>query len=193
MFKCSFPNVHWLVVLRIYIASAVFQPYRDLEAGDMQSLKFKWRGRESNPGLLLRLIYTNVRCEHPLESNPQPTCHGIKIRKPPSHDIYSHDPSIFLFRISQYQTNHLFLHRVLYTNISTSNLVLHYTTRTQCSTSCIVFGVFTNSSQNSLADLEGVGVAIPLWSENLITKKVIFAFLGLHPPPPPSKISRSAY
>ena len=42
----------WLVVLRIYIASAVFQPYRDLEAGDNQSLKFKWRGKESSPGPL---------------------------------------------------------------------------------------------------------------------------------------------
>ena len=31
----------WLVVLRIYVASAVFQPYRDLEAGDNQSLKIQ--------------------------------------------------------------------------------------------------------------------------------------------------------
>ena len=30
----------------------VFQPYRDLEAGDNKSLKFKWRGVESNPGPL---------------------------------------------------------------------------------------------------------------------------------------------
>ena len=42
----------WLVVLRIYVALAVFQPYRDLEAGDNQSLKFKCRGGESNPGPL---------------------------------------------------------------------------------------------------------------------------------------------
>ena len=28
----------WLVALRIYVALAVFQPYRDLEAGDNQSL-----------------------------------------------------------------------------------------------------------------------------------------------------------
>ena len=42
----------WLVVLRIYVALAVFQPYRDLEAGDNQSLKFKWRGGELNPGPL---------------------------------------------------------------------------------------------------------------------------------------------
>ena len=41
-----------LVLLRIYVALAVFQPYRDLEAGDNQSLKFKWRGGESNPGPL---------------------------------------------------------------------------------------------------------------------------------------------
>ena len=39
----------WLVALRIYVALAVFQPYRDLEAGDNQSLKFKWRGGELNP------------------------------------------------------------------------------------------------------------------------------------------------
>ena len=42
----------WLVVLRIYVALAVFQSYRDLEAGDNQTLKFKWRGGESNPGPL---------------------------------------------------------------------------------------------------------------------------------------------
>ena len=41
--------VGWFVILRIYVALAVFQPYRDLEAGDDQSLKFKWRDRESNP------------------------------------------------------------------------------------------------------------------------------------------------
>ena len=29
----------WLVVLMIYVVSAVFQPYHDLEAGDNQSLK----------------------------------------------------------------------------------------------------------------------------------------------------------
>ena len=47
------PAPFWLlVVLRIYVASAVFQPYRDLEAGDNQSLKIEWRCRESNPGPL---------------------------------------------------------------------------------------------------------------------------------------------
>ena len=44
--------VGWLVVLRIYVALAVFQIYRNLEAGDNKSLKFKWRGGESNPGHL---------------------------------------------------------------------------------------------------------------------------------------------
>ena len=29
----------WLVGLRIYVALAIFQPYRDMEAGDNQSLK----------------------------------------------------------------------------------------------------------------------------------------------------------
>ena len=43
-------SVRWLVVLRIYVALAVFHPYPDLEAGHNQSLKFKWRDRESNPG-----------------------------------------------------------------------------------------------------------------------------------------------
>ena len=33
--------VRWLVVFRIYVASAVFNPYRDLEAGDNQSLKIQ--------------------------------------------------------------------------------------------------------------------------------------------------------
>ena len=46
--------IGWLVVFRIYVASAVFQPYRDLEAGNNKSLNFKWRGGESKPGLMLR-------------------------------------------------------------------------------------------------------------------------------------------
>ena len=41
----------WVVVLRIYVAAVLFQPYHDLEAGDNQSLNFEWRG-ESNPGTL---------------------------------------------------------------------------------------------------------------------------------------------
>ena len=48
----TFLSQHWLVVLRIYVALAVSQPYRDLEAGDNQSLKFKWRDQELNPGPL---------------------------------------------------------------------------------------------------------------------------------------------
>ena len=42
--------VGWLVVLRIYVALAVFQPYRDLEAGDNQSLKIQ----VARPGIGLR-------------------------------------------------------------------------------------------------------------------------------------------
>ena len=34
-------NVRWLVVLRIYVASVVFHPYRDFEAGDNQYLKIQ--------------------------------------------------------------------------------------------------------------------------------------------------------
>ena len=44
----------WGVFLRIYICTSlltIFQSYRDLETGDIQSLKFKWRDRESNPGI----------------------------------------------------------------------------------------------------------------------------------------------
>ena len=36
------------------IGHRTFQPYRDLEEGDNQSLKFQWRDRESNPDILLR-------------------------------------------------------------------------------------------------------------------------------------------
>ena len=42
--------VGWLVgCIEDKVALAVFQPYCDSEAGDNQSLKFKWRGGESNP------------------------------------------------------------------------------------------------------------------------------------------------
>ena len=50
MLMVMFLLVGWLVVLRIYVALAVFRPYRDFDAGDNQSLKFKLRDRESNPG-----------------------------------------------------------------------------------------------------------------------------------------------
>ena len=39
----------WLVVLRICVALAIFQPYCDLEAGDDQSLKSKLQDQELNP------------------------------------------------------------------------------------------------------------------------------------------------
>ena len=38
--------IGWLVVLRIYVALAIFQSYRELKAEDNQ---FKLRGRESIP------------------------------------------------------------------------------------------------------------------------------------------------
>ena len=40
-----------LVVLRIYVTSAVFQPYRDLEAGNNQFLKIQ----VARPGIELRI------------------------------------------------------------------------------------------------------------------------------------------
>ena len=44
----------WLVVLRIYVAFAVFQSYPDLEAGDNQSLKsYCEETRNQTPALLL--------------------------------------------------------------------------------------------------------------------------------------------
>ena len=42
-FAQCWQNVGWLIVLRISVALVVFQPYRDLEAGDNQSLKLDWR------------------------------------------------------------------------------------------------------------------------------------------------------
>ena len=60
--------VSWLVVLRISVALAVFQPYRDFEAGDNQSLKFKWRGGESNPGPLAPQAYSLTTRPLPLLS-----------------------------------------------------------------------------------------------------------------------------
>ena len=42
----------WLVVLRIYVASVVFQPYLDLETGDNQSLKMQVARQGMEPGPL---------------------------------------------------------------------------------------------------------------------------------------------
>ena len=41
--------VGWLVVLRINVDLAIFQPYLDLEAGDNQSLKIQWARPEIEP------------------------------------------------------------------------------------------------------------------------------------------------
>ena len=60
-----------LVVLRIYVALAVFQPYRDLEAVDNESLKFEWRGGESNPGPLAPLA-KSLTTRPPLPPIPPP-------------------------------------------------------------------------------------------------------------------------
>ena len=47
-------SVIWLVVLwfRIYVALDIFQPYRDLEAGDNKFLKSQRWDQESNLGPL---------------------------------------------------------------------------------------------------------------------------------------------
>ena len=53
----------WLVVLRIFLAIAVFQPYRDLEAGDNQSLKIQ----VAMPGIELR---TSCSASHSATAAP---------------------------------------------------------------------------------------------------------------------------
>ena len=45
----------WLVVLRINVDLAIFQPYRDLEAGDNQSLKIQ----VARPGIEPRSSYSS--------------------------------------------------------------------------------------------------------------------------------------
>ena len=40
-FEYIFNNIGWLVVLRINVDLAIFQPYLDLEAGDNQSMKIQ--------------------------------------------------------------------------------------------------------------------------------------------------------
>ena len=62
--------------MRIIVALAVFQPYRDLEVGDNQSLKFKWRGRESNPGPLA-LLAKSLTTRPPLI--PRTLTHSLKL------------------------------------------------------------------------------------------------------------------
>ena len=56
MLPCKIQNEGWLVVLRTNVALAIFQPYRDLKAGNNQSLKSLRRDRESHPVPLASLI-----------------------------------------------------------------------------------------------------------------------------------------
>ena len=61
IFFCTFSSsVGWLAVLRIYVAFAIFHPYRDLEAGDNQSLKSLRQDWESNPLLPLSSVTDNA-------------------------------------------------------------------------------------------------------------------------------------
>ena len=67
-------KIGWLVVLRIYVASAVFQPYRDLEAGDNQSLKIQ----VARPGIESRSsCYTSQELNHSATAAP----YRLKIRR----------------------------------------------------------------------------------------------------------------
>ena len=78
----------WLVVLRINVDLAIFQPYLDLAARDNQSLKFNWPGRESNPGPLapqaksittrLPLLPYDAVEKHVLKNAPSNTNHLMK-------------------------------------------------------------------------------------------------------------------
>ena len=55
----------WFGLLRIYVALAVFQPYRDLEAGDNQSLKIQVarRGRSITPSKIdAKWQHSNLLC-----------------------------------------------------------------------------------------------------------------------------------
>ena len=69
----------WLVVLRIYVASTVFQPYRDLEAGNNQSLKSHiatWKQEITNLWKGYFLLPSRDMAEIPLKlrkSSIQPT------------------------------------------------------------------------------------------------------------------------
>ena len=45
--------INWLVVLRINVDLAIFQPYLDLEAGDYQSLKIQVARPGIEPPVLL--------------------------------------------------------------------------------------------------------------------------------------------
>ena len=57
-----------LVVLRIYVASVVFQPYHDLEAGDNQSLKIQ----VARPGIEPRSsCSTSQELNHSATRTPQ--------------------------------------------------------------------------------------------------------------------------
>ena len=51
-FNACEKHIGLVVVLRIQVTLVIFQPYRDLEAGDNQSLKTKWRGQVFTPGHL---------------------------------------------------------------------------------------------------------------------------------------------
>ena len=68
-------EVRRLVVLRIYVASAVFQPYRDLEAGDNQSMKIqvarpgKWTQSSCSASQELNHSATAAPTNSPLSRN----------------------------------------------------------------------------------------------------------------------------
>ena len=63
--------VGWLIVLRIYVASAVFQPYRDLEAGVNQSLKIQVARRGIEPR---SSCFASQELNHSATAAPFTTC-----------------------------------------------------------------------------------------------------------------------
>ena len=67
----SYYDLDWLllVVLRIYLASAIFQPHCDLLAGDTKSLKSKWWDPDLNTGLLTPLASRLITVPQPLSES----------------------------------------------------------------------------------------------------------------------------
>ena len=61
----------WLVALRIYVISAVFQPYRDLEAENNKSLKIQ----VARPGIELRSSCSESQeLNHSATATPKTVC-----------------------------------------------------------------------------------------------------------------------
>ena len=81
--------------MRIYVASAAFQPYRDLEAGVNQSLKIQVARPGVEPGIFQGYFWGRISAPSPMEKGPVFSQKVDEISQSEVHQTFNNFSSLF--------------------------------------------------------------------------------------------------